>query len=95
LTASPLLYYSRAVSFNCSGLALYDCKEEWEDELESKIYTVILFVITFIVPLISLIFLYGSIGIKTFKKTKLGETPSSKEIARYRRKIKVFYHKDS
>jgi predicted membrane protein len=92
LTASPLLYYSRAVPFNYSGLALYDCKEEWEGELKSRIYTVMLFVITFILPLISLTFLYGSIGIKTFKKIKPGETLSSKERVRYRRKIKVFYH---
>jgi hypothetical protein len=94
LTASPLLYYARAVPFNYSGLALYDCREEWEGELKSRIYTVILFVITFIMPLISLTFLYGSIGIKTFKKIKPGETLSSKERVRYRRNIKVFYHKE-
>jgi predicted membrane protein len=90
LTASPLLYYSRAVPFNYLGLALYDCKEEWEGELKSSIYTVMLFVITFILPLISLTFLYGSIGIKTFKKIKPGVTLSSKERVRYRRNIKVF-----
>jgi hypothetical protein len=90
LTASPLLYYSRAVPFNYSGLALYDCKEEWEGELKSSIYTVMLFVITFILPLISLTFLYGSIGIQTFKKIKPGVTLFSIERVRYRRNIKVF-----
>jgi predicted membrane protein len=90
LTASPLLYYSRAVPFNYSGLALYDCREEWEGELSSKIYTVILFIITFVIPFFTLTFLYGLIGIKTFKRIQPGETLSSKERIRYRRKIKVF-----
>ncbi len=91
ITASPLLYYARAVPFNYSGLALYDCREEWEGELSSRIYTVMLFIITFIIPLISFTFLYGSIGIKTFKKTQPGEMLSSMERAQYRIKIKVFF----
>ncbi len=73
LISSPLLYYTKAVPFNYSGLALFDCREEWEGELSSKIYTVILFVITFIVPFSSLTFFYGSIGFKTFKKVQPGE----------------------
>ncbi len=52
MTASPLLYYASAVPFNYSGLALYDCREEWEGELTSRIYTVILFIIAFIIPFI-------------------------------------------
>jgi hypothetical protein len=91
MTASPLLYYTRAVPFNYSGLALYDCREEWEGELSSKIYTVILFIITFIIPFISLTFLYGSIGIKTFKNIQPGEAPTAMERVQYRIKIKVFY----
>jgi hypothetical protein len=93
ITASPLLYYARAVPFNYSGLALYDCREKWEGELNSRIYTIAIFIITFIMPFTSLTFLYGSIGIKTFKKRPPGETLSFKESVRYRRKIKVIYHK--
>jgi predicted membrane protein len=93
LTASPLLYYTRAVPFNYSGLALYDCREEWEGQLNSRIYTITIFIITFIIPFTALTFLYGSIGIKTFKKKPPGETLFSKESVRYRRKIKVLYHK--
>jgi hypothetical protein len=89
--ASPLLYYARAVPFNFSGLALYDCREEWEGELISKIYTVILFGITFIMPLISLTFLYGSIGIKTFKKIQPGKTLTAMRRVQHRMKIKVSY----
>jgi len=91
LISSPLLYYTKAVPFNYSGLALFDCREEWEGELSSKIYTVILFVITFIVPFSSLTFFYGSIGIKTFKNTQPGEVLTSMERAQHRIKIKVFF----
>jgi hypothetical protein len=91
MTASPLIYHARAVPFNYSGLALYDCREEWEGEISSKIYTVILFIITFIIPFISLTFLYGSIGIKIFKKIQPGETLTAIERVHYRIKIEVFY----
>jgi hypothetical protein len=90
MTASPLLYYARAVPFNYSGLDLYDCREEWEGEISSRIYTVILFIITFIIPFISLTFLYGSIGIKTFKNIQPGESLTAMERVQYRKKIKVF-----
>jgi hypothetical protein len=90
MTASPLLYYARAVPFNYSGLALYDCREEWEGELSSRIYTVILFIIAFILPFISLTFLYGSIGIKTFRNIQPGEAFSAMERVQHRIKIKVF-----
>jgi hypothetical protein len=91
MTASPLLYYARAVPFNYSGLALYDCREEWEGELSSKIYTVILFTINFIIPFISLTFLYGSIGIKTFRNIQPGETLTAMERVQHRMKIKVSF----
>ncbi len=90
ITASPLLYYARAVPFNYSGLALYDCREEWEGELSSKIYTVILFIITFVIPFFTLTLIYGLIGIKTFNKIQPGEALTTMERVRYRRKIKVF-----
>ncbi len=91
MTASPLLYYARAVPFNYSGLALYDCREEWEGELSSRIYTVILFTINFIIPFISLTFLYVSIGIKTFKNIQPGEALSAMERVQRRIRIKVFF----
>jgi hypothetical protein len=91
MTASPLLHYARAVPFNYSGLALYDCREEWQEELSSRIYTVILFIITFVIPFISLTFLYGSIGVKTFKKIQPGEALTAMESVQHRIKIKVFF----
>ncbi len=91
MTASPLLYYARAVPFNYSGLALCDCREEWEGKISSKIYTAILFIITFIIPFVSFSFLYGSIGVKTFKNIQPGETLTSMERVQHRIKIKVFW----
>ncbi len=88
MTASPLLYYTRAVPFNYLSLALYDCREEWEGELSSKIYTVILFVITFIIPFSTLTFLYG---FKTFKKIQPGERITNMDKAQNKIKIKAFF----
>jgi hypothetical protein len=91
MTASPLLYYTRAVPFNYSDLALYDCRVEWEEELSSKNYSEILSFITFRIPLIILPFLYGSIGIKTFRKIQPGVTLTAIERVHNRINIKVFY----
>jgi hypothetical protein len=88
-TSSPLLVYSAAVPFNYTGITLYDCREEWEGELSSMIYTMVLFVITFIIPFAALTFLYGSIGIKTFRHMQPGEAHTSRDRAQQRIKIKV------
>jgi predicted membrane protein len=89
MTSCPLLLYARAVPFNYAGIALYDCKEEWEGELSSMIYTMILFIITFVIPFTALTFLYGSIGIKTFRHIQPGEAHTSRDRAQQRIKIKV------
>jgi hypothetical protein len=60
-------------------------------ELSSRIYTVILFTINFIIPFISLTFLYGSIGIKTFRNIQPGEALTTTEKTQHRIKIKVFF----
>jgi len=88
-TSSPLLYYARPVHFRYGEIELYDCKEEWEGELSSMIYTMILFIITFIIPFTALTFLYGSIGVKTFRHIQPGEAHTSRDRAQQRVKIKV------
>jgi hypothetical protein len=42
-----------------------DCREEW-GEFEGKTYTGIIFLLTFMLPLIILAYTYGAIGLKLF-----------------------------
>ena len=68
---------------------LYDCKEEWEGTPISMVFTVVLFVVTFIIPFIALTFLYGTIGVKTFRHIQPGEAHTNRDRAQQRIKIKV------
>ncbi|XP_054160000.1 RYamide receptor-like [Oppia nitens] len=87
----PLLFVARTVPFTdlIDGQLYYDCREEWEGQLSSMIYSGVLFVVTFIVPFIALTFLYGSIGVKTFRHIQPGEAHTNRDRAQQRIKIKV------
>ncbi|CAG2113638.1 unnamed protein product, partial [Medioppia subpectinata] len=61
--SSPQLIQSRAVEFTYRNQILYDCRELWDQELGGKVYTGLIFVTTFIVPMFALSFLYISIGV--------------------------------
>jgi hypothetical protein len=89
LLASPLLIQARALPFQYGNDTLYDCKEKWEGKLSGKIYTAIVFGLTFILPFISLSFLYGSIGITIARHQSPGDENSAKDQALSHTKIKV------
>jgi len=89
LVASPLLMEARASPFQYGNDTLYDCREEWEGKLSGKIYTGIVFTLTFIVPFIALSFLYGSIGITIARHRSPGDDDSTKDQALSHTKIKV------
>ncbi|CAG2117349.1 unnamed protein product, partial [Medioppia subpectinata] len=65
LLGSVQLYHSKTVSFRYRNVTYVDCREEW-DEAEGKAYTIITFLLTFLVPLFVLAFTYGNIGYKIF-----------------------------
>ncbi len=51
--------------FRYRNTTYIDCREEW-DEFEGKTYTGIIFLLTFMLPLIILAYTYGAIGLKLF-----------------------------
>ena len=58
---SAQLVYSRALPFPYGQEILYDCREVWDDYW-GRIYTIIIFIATFALPLLILIFVYSSIA---------------------------------
>jgi hypothetical protein len=91
--ASPLLFQARASPFQYGNDTLYDCREEWEGKLSGKIYTAIVFGLTFILPFVSLSFLYGSIGITIARHQSPGNENLAKDRALSHTKIKVNFEK--
>lgn len=89
LLGSPQLIQGRVTEFRYGGHLFYDCREEWEGELAGKLYTAVLFGVTFIFPLLALSFLYGSIGITMMKRISPGNANISRDESQLLVKIKV------
>ena len=90
--ASPQLIQTRAIPFQYGTETYYDCREGWEGQFNSKIYTIINFVVLFILPFILLAFLYGSIGITMMKRISPGNADSNRDEAQevIRLKVRLF-----
>ncbi len=86
---SPLLYQARAVPLKYGNEFYYDCRELWEGQITSKIYTILLFALMFIIPFLLLAFLYGSIGITMVKRISPGNVDTNRDEAQVLLKLKV------
>jgi hypothetical protein len=86
--ASIQLVKSRAVPFQYGAETYYDCREEWSDD-EGKLYTVFIFIITFAMPAMALIFVYGSVGLTIMRHNTPGNPDSVRDVSQWNIKIKV------
>jgi hypothetical protein len=90
---SPQLIKSRAIPISSESPyrdeKLYDCREIWEKELGGRVYTAIMFIITFVIPFFALSFLYTSLGLTTFRQKVPGNAHSVRDHIQQRNKIKV------
>lgn len=87
--ASPHVFISRAMPFNLTGAQILDCRETWEGQMGSKVYTTVVFLFTFLIPFIALTYLYVSIAIKAFRHVIPGNADASRDQAQLRNKIRV------
>ncbi len=67
----------------------YDCRELWEGQITSKIYTILLFALMFIIPFLLLAFLYGSIGITMIRRISPGNADTNRDELQGLVKFKV------
>ncbi len=86
---SPLLYEARAVPLQYGNKSYYDCRELWEEQITSKIYTILLFALMFIIPFLLLAFLYGSIGVKIINRISPGNADTNRDEFQVLMKFKV------
>lgn len=67
ILASPQLWTTKTVPFNYGNNTYYKCKEV-ASRTYSSTYSLVIFIITFLFPFITLVYVYLSIGIKMFKR---------------------------
>ncbi|XP_060583527.1 substance-K receptor-like isoform X4 [Ruditapes philippinarum] len=83
-----------SVQFNVARASDHDggivkCGEEWEDMKSRKIYTVFIFVITYLVPLCILTITYSIVGNILWKRTSPGNQDRSRDSKQLQSKRKV------
>ncbi|XP_022251604.1 probable G-protein coupled receptor 83 [Limulus polyphemus] len=69
--SSVQLVHGRAEVFYIQEQMFYDCNEVM-DEFDSKVYTIVVFVVTFLLPLLVLTYTYATIGLKMWKHSVPG-----------------------
>jgi hypothetical protein len=67
LLASPQLYTTKTVPFAYGNDTYYNCKEVASRDYSSN-YSLVIFIITFLLPFFTLIYVYGKIGFRVFKR---------------------------
>ncbi|XP_062590905.1 neuropeptide Y receptor type 5-like [Saccostrea cucullata] len=68
---------------------IYKCIEVWPTPESRKIYTVCLFLCTYIIPLFILSITYSIVGILLWKRTAPGNKDQTRDLHRLRSKIKI------
>ena len=85
---STQLFISRSNTFEYGDQLYYDCKEKWIQGSESgKIYTIIVFGLTFILPMIILCLVYTLMGFTLMRHNLPGNETTQHTFAS--RRIKV------
>jgi len=65
--AMSMFFNSEAIEFQFKNKTYYDCRETW-DETDGKTYTIILFIITFVLPIKIIFFVYISMICAVYKR---------------------------
>ncbi|CAG2104837.1 unnamed protein product, partial [Medioppia subpectinata] len=81
-------FNSVAEPFQFANKTLYDCKETWSIET-ARTFTLVIFIITFALPIVVLTFAYGSVGMKMLRHTIPGNADLVRDEAQNSAKIKV------
>jgi hypothetical protein len=74
---------------NDYGYGVISCQEQWENINDRKTYTVFLFVITYLIPLLILSITYSIVGILLWKRISPGNRDHARDMQQLRSKRKV------
>ena len=84
-------FSSKAEPFiTIDNITYYDCRENWPNKQQEQLYTVALFFVVFALPLLILIYVYGSISLTLWSHSAPGNANAIRDGAQSQAKIKVF-----
>ncbi|XP_022242496.1 probable G-protein coupled receptor 83 [Limulus polyphemus] len=86
--SSVQLIHGRAEVFYIQNEIFYDCNEVM-DEFGSKVYTLVVFAVTFLIPLLVLTYTYVTIGLKMWKHSAPGNAHDDRDKQQLQSKTKV------
>ena len=88
------LIFSRAVPFQYGEQTMYDCRETFDDYW-GRIYTLVIFVVTFAAPVVILIFVYSTIAYHILRHVIPGNPDCLRDENQINKKIKalIFSHR--
>lgn len=86
--SSVQLVQTTAVALEHGNETFFECKELWDDE-EGKVITIVVFVVTFGLPVLALVFVYSSIGVHIIRHTAPGNPDISRDMVQWILKVKV------
>ncbi|KPM10348.1 7 transmembrane receptor (rhodopsin family)-like protein 12 [Sarcoptes scabiei] len=82
-------FFSKAEPFTINNVTYYDCRESWSSKHHEQIYTVALFLSVFALPLLCLIYFYGSICLKLWYHLPPGNANAVRDNVQFQAKRKV------
>ncbi|KAL3238002.1 hypothetical protein MRX96_021992 [Rhipicephalus microplus] len=88
LLSSVQFVHGRATPFTWADGTYYDCHENW-DERAGKVYTAVIFTVTFLTPMLVLTFTYSSIGWKMWRHTSPGNADIQRDQQQLTAKMKA------
>ncbi|KPM07725.1 7 transmembrane receptor (rhodopsin family)-like protein 10 [Sarcoptes scabiei] len=89
LIASPQLFYNDSIMFQYRGERFVDCREKFTAE-GGKIYTIFIFLFTFFIPILALMFVYIKICLHLMRNSSTPGNPNeNRDKVCLSRKIKL------
>lgn len=72
---------------------IWDCGEQWGNDGEAaKIYTLLVFIITFGIPLVALAFTYSAVAWRLWRRASPGNADPARDQLQLRAKKKVRFY---
>lgn len=87
--AASQLFISKSSPYTLVQFELYECVEVWPNEISGQIYTIIVFVITFLLPIMIITFTYSKIWYQMVHHVTPGNPDSVRDSHRMDVKNKV------
>lgn len=89
LLSLVIWFSSKAEELVVGNVTYYDCRENWANPHQEQIYTVTLFLVVFAIPLLILIYVYGSISLTLWSHSAPGNANAVRDGVQSQAKIKV------